>query len=225
VNSPRLDRRIGWGRGGAVAATAVLLLAALACAPEPRSVIPDPAFVPAGRDSTAGGAPVLRIAVLPLANYTATRDGSDRVAPMILAELAAKPGVVVADAGAVQEALDREPWLLVDRVPPDLVERLAAGLHVEGLVLGSLLTYDYRDASGDRVPQVSISMRLIQCPGGKVLWSAVHSRDGDDSEWLFGFGRVRSLEQLASITVRELLGKFPAPQANKPRSSGTLGGK
>ena len=50
----------------------------------------------------AGGAPVLRVAVLPLANYTPTRDGPDRVAPMLVAELLPKPGVVVAEAGAVQ---------------------------------------------------------------------------------------------------------------------------
>ena len=211
VRSPERVQRLRC-RGAAIA-VAVLGLAGAACAPEPRSVLPDPSFVPAGRDSTAGGAPVLRIAVLPLANYTATRDGSDRVAPMIIAELAAKPGVVVADAGAVQEALDKEPWLLVDRVPPDLVDRLASELRVEALVLGSLLTYEYRDAGGDNVPQVSLSLRLMQCPGGRVLWSAVHSRDGDDSEWFFGFGRVRGLEQLAGLTIREMLGKFPAPQA------------
>ena len=212
--SPEGRRAARWGSAGLV--LALLGLAGGACAPEPRSVLPDPGFVPAGRDSASGGAPVLRLAVLPLANYTATRDGSDRVAPMILAELAAKPGVVVADAGAVQQALDQEPWLLVDRVPPDLVDRLAAQLQVEALVLGSLMTYEYRDAAGDKVPQVSLSMRLIHCPGGKVLWSAVHSRDGDDSEWFFGFGRVRGLEQLAGITIREMLGKFPAPQAGVP---------
>jgi hypothetical protein len=221
VHNPRPDR-VGIARRQRTAAgVAWLFLACLACAPEPRSVVPDPSFVPAGRDSTAGGAPVLRVAVLPLANYSATRDGSDRVAPIIHAELAAKPGVVVADPGAVQEALDKEPWLLLDRVPPDLVERLSSELHVEGLVLGSLLTYDYRDASGDKVPQVSMSLRLIQCPGERVLWSAVHSRDGDDGEWFFGFGRVRSLEQLAGMTCREMLGKFPAPQVGvappKPR--------
>lgn len=165
----------------------------------------------------------MRLAVLPVANYATARDGSDRVAPVIQAELAAKPGVVVVDPGAVQDALDKEPWLLVDRVPPDLVERLGAQLQVEALVLGSLLTYEYRDASGDKVPQVSLALRLIQCPGGKVLWSAVHSRDGDDNEWFFGFGRVRGLEQLAVMTVREMLGNFPAPRVSAPPKS--QGGK
>ena len=50
-----------------------------------------------------------------------------------------------------------------------------------------------------------------------MLWSAVHSRDGDDSEWFFGFGRVHGLEQLAELTLREMLGKFPAPQAGGAR--------
>ena len=209
---------------------AVVLLAAVlgflpACKPSPRSFVIDPTLVPARQDSAVSGAALVHLAVLPLANYTPSRDAADRLGPMLAAELAAKPDIAVADAGAVQAALDQEPWLLLDRVPPDLVDRLGGALGVEALVVGSLLTYEYRDAAGDRVPQVSISLRLVQCPGGRLLWTAVHSRDGDDSEWLFGFGRVHNLEQLAMETLREMLDDIPAPRREARHGSGAQEGK
>jgi hypothetical protein len=184
----------------------------LGCGPAPRSIVVDPEYFRAGRDSSAAARATLHVAVLPLANYTPLRDAPERIGPMIAAELGAKPAVTVADAGAVQAALDQEPWLLLDRVPPDLVNRLGETLGVDALMVGSLLTYEYRDASGVKVPQVSLSLRLLECAGGRVLWSAVHSRDGNDSEWLFGFGRVHSLEQLGIEAIREMLANLPAPR-------------
>jgi len=80
-----------------------------------------------------------------------------------------------------------------------------------------VLAYGYRD--GD-VPQVSLSLRLLAVPGGEVLWSGVHNRDGEDRETVFGLGRVESLESLATQTVMELVGTFPKvtarPAASKP---------
>jgi hypothetical protein len=212
-----------WARK-ALAVTLLVLGTIAACVPGPRSHTIEPGLEPmlaaadsARADSPAG--PSLTFAILPLANYSATRDAADLVAPLLTAELARQPGIRLADQGAVQAALEAEPWLLLDRLPPDLVDRLGAGLHVKGLLVGAVLDYGYRDASGERVPQVSLALRLLECPGGRVVWSGVHSRDGEDGEWLFGFGRVRSLEQLASRTVQELLASFPAPgrEARSPQ--------
>src|SRR5262249_33630378 len=63
--------------------------------------------------------------------------------------------------------------------------------------------------AADQIPHVSLALRLLQTPGGHVLWSAVHSRDGEDGEWLFGFGRVEDLDQLVEETVKEMLATLP----------------
>jgi len=120
----------------------------------------------------------------------------------------------------VESALAHEPWLLLDRVPPDLIARLSQSLQVDALIVGALQAYGYRDAGGDRVPQVSVSLRLLTSPGARVQWTGVHSRDGDDGEWLFGFGRVHSLDQLALRTVHEVLETFPVPTRHE-RGAGT----
>jgi len=161
-----------------------------------------------------------QVAVLPLTNFTTTRDAVDRVQPMVMVELSQRPGVGVVDMGRVEEALAGEPWIQTDRLPPDLVDSLGTELGVQGLVVGSVLAYGMRDGN---VPQVSLTLRLLQVPGGRVVWTAVHSRDGEDRESIFGFGRVESLQNLAEETVKEAVSTFPkvvpAPSVSAPTNS------
>lgn len=199
------------------------VLLAVGCVPKPSTFLADPSVVQHPGDATSGGR--LRIAVLPLANYTKTHDAADRLGPMLAAAIGAKTGAEIVDAGAVETALEKEPWLLLDRVPQDILDRIAEELAADEVVVGSLLSYGYRDAGDEAVPQVSMSLRLLACPGARVVWTAVHSRDGEDGEWLFGFGRVRSLEQLATQTVSEILAEFPVPAAADNRKTLVQGGK
>ncbi len=152
----------------------------------------------------------MRIAILPLANYTANREAPDKIAPMLLSELAQRGGLHIVDPGAVEAVLAREPWLLYDRIPPDLVERFGAELGVDALLVGSVLGFGFRQSEGERIPHVSIALRLVRTADGTVLWSAAHSRDGADREWLFGLGRVESLEQLLARSIAEIALAFPA---------------
>ena len=111
--------------------------------------------------------------------------------------------------------------MLTDRIPPDIVDSLGTALDADGLLVGSVLAYGYRSEDGAAVPEVSLSLRLLQVPGGRVLWSAVHHRDGDDRETLFGLGRVTGLERLAEQTVRELMATFPDV---RPGTANTMSG-
>jgi hypothetical protein len=185
---------------------AALLLLAACGGPEPRAFVTQPLT---GR---------WRVAVLPLANYAPARDAVDRMTPMLMTELGKLAGVEVIDPGRVEDALAQEPWLLMDRVPPDLVDRLGQQLGADALMLGSLLAYGYREDGDGRTPQVSLSLRLLEVPGGRILWSVVHSRDGADSEWLFGMGREQSLERLAATTLGEALQSLPTHGGDSPAS-------
>lgn len=149
-----------------------------------------------------------RIAVLPLANYSTDRDAVQRISLALLNECARIPGIEIVDPGAVDTALSKEPWTLLDRLPPDLADRIGAELKADGLLQGALLQYGVREGSDGRTPQVSMALRLTRCPGSRIVWSAVHGRDGADGEWLFGFGRVNAMEQLATAVVREAVKPF-----------------
>jgi hypothetical protein len=130
------------------------------------------------------------------------------------------------ETGRVEAALAKDPWMLTDRIPPDIVDSLGSSLGADGLLVGSVLSYGYRSEDGDQVPEVSLSLRLLQVPGGRVLWSAVHNRDGDDREMIFGIGRVTGLERLAEQTVREVMSTFPDVRPGAANNaSGTGRGK
>ena len=186
-------------RDGLRQASLLLLIAAIAgCVPEPR----------AHQVGPLAAAP--RIGILPLSNYTADRDASDRMRPMLAAELGTRSGIALVDPGAVEAALAQEPWLLFDRIPPELLDRLGQQLSADALLVGAILGSGYRQDGSEQVPHVSYSLRLLQVPGGRVLWGVVHSRDGTDGEWLFGFGRVHNLEQLLERSIVESLKTFPS---------------
>lgn len=172
------------------------------CVPKPRSY----------QDAQLRGP--MRVAILPLANYTESRDASARVAPILFAQISQLPGVTLVDPGAVEAALSAEPWLLFDRIPPDLVDRFGETLGADALLVGSVLGYGYRRAAGEQIPHFSVSLRLMQTPGGRALWSVSHSRDGADGEWLFGLGRVESLQQLVANSLREITETFPSSVAS-----------
>ena len=98
---------------------------------------------------------------------------------------------------------------MLDRIPPDLVDSLGIHMEVKALLVGSVLAYGYRDSEVGTLPEVAISLRLVATPGSRILWSAVHSRDGSDRESVFGLGRNQNLTNLASQAVHELLETFP----------------
>jgi hypothetical protein len=165
----------------------------------------------------------MRVAVLPLANYTERQDASDRLVPLLAVEVASQRGVAIVDPGRVEEIFSREPWLLLDRLPPDLVDRFGAELEADALLVGSILAFGYRDADIGAIPEFSLTLRLLRTPGGECLWSGAHARSGNDRESVFGLGRIDNLERLATGAVRELVATFPgfeeAPRPGTARST------
>lgn len=162
-----------------------------------------------------GGAlsPGMRVAVFPLANYTEQQDASDRIVPLLMVEAARQRNLEMIDSGMIEALLAREPWLLLDRLPPDLIDRFGAELQADAILIGSVLALGYRDADIGAVPEFSLALRLLKIPGGECLWSGTHSRSGDDRESLFGLGRIDNLERLATGVVQELVATLPSAEA------------
>jgi hypothetical protein len=150
-----------------------------------------------------------RVAILPLVNYTTSRDAPDRVLPALGVALRTRKHLEVVDPGIVEQALATNPWLSPERMPPDVVDSLGVATGANALLVGSVLAYGYRAGEAPQVPEVSFAVKLVETPGGRCLWSAVFSRDGGDRERLFGIGRIESLEKLADEAVTELVDTLP----------------
>ena len=88
----------------------------------------------------------------------------------------------------------------------------------DALLIGSVLAFGYRDQDVGAIPEFSVTLRLIEPPGGKCLWSGTQARAGNDHVSVFGIGRIDNLERLANAAVRDLVATFPKT-AEGPRSS------
>ena len=60
-------------------------------------------------------------------------------------------------------------------------------------------------AYAGQYPAAAVALRLIDGSSGQVVWASTLARAGNDSESLFGLGRVHTLEELSSRMARELV--------------------
>jgi curli biogenesis system outer membrane secretion channel CsgG len=59
-----------------------------------------------------------------------------------------------------------------------------------------------------QVPQIAVTLRIVDAATGQIVWAGNASRTGKDRETVFGMGRVDSLNTLAEMTAQELARAF-----------------
>ena len=186
----------------ALRAASVLTLSILlsGCA---ASIPPPP---PVGVSST-----LPRVALLPLENLSTRPDAGDRLSRVfvgVLGETRTCQAVQIADVEQVFTELRIRDASGVTR---ERVPEVAAKLDARWLMAGTILEYGTVRTPEGEVPSVGVSLRLLDGRDGRTAWSAMRVRTGEDQETLFGFGRVRSLDQLSERLARELLAGFQLP--------------
>lgn len=176
----------------------------------------DPAYY---RNDVTRAEPGSRVAVLPLVNLTKDVNAPDVVMNALVVELLATHRFVVVDPGIVDEVIQRERIRLTDRIPLEVLQGLGASLGVDYVFVGSVNEYQMSRVSQDYIPTVSIALRMVSCSSGSIAWASTHSRRGDDSETVFTLGRVNTLEELTTITAREMAHTVvPPPSKHTPES-------
>ncbi len=167
-----------------------------------------PAPPPVGLSST-----LPRLALLPLENLTARTEATDRVSRVLNGVLGETRACQPVPPGDVEQVFTELRFRDANGVTRDRVAEVAARLDARWLMAGTILEYgNLKTPEGD-VPSVGLTLRLIDGRDGRTAWSAMRVRTGEDHEKIFGFGRVRSLDQLTERLVREILAGFrlPAP--------------
>jgi hypothetical protein len=199
--------------GGATAAVAVSVLLAALLAGCAASVPPPP---PVGAASA-----LARVALLPLENLSARPDASERLSRVFVAVLGETRACQPVLPGDVERVFTDLRIRDVNGVTRALVPQVAAALDARWLLAGTILEYGPIRTPEGEVPSVGVSLRLLDARDGSTAWSAMRVRTGEDHEKLFGFGRVRSLDQLSERLARELLAAFRLPaSADTTRKNG-----
>ena len=174
---------------------AFMVLLALSCGPKPEVYF----------KKNVSFAPSKTIAILPFNNYSGKEDAGKQVANMFLVELLKKPYLNVLEPGEVDKVMREERIRSSEQVDFSTAKIFKERLDADYILIGAVNEFNYLTRGDRETPLVGFSVRLVDTNNGQIVWAATHSRKGDDSELLFGWGLVKSLTKLAQISVGQVV--------------------
>jgi TolB-like protein len=146
-----------------------------------------------------------KIAVLPFDNLSGAEDAGEKVTEIFTIELLRMGNFSVAEPGRVKKAVMERRIRTTRDMDIEAVKWLGETLEADLILAGSVLEFSIEESADKKVPMVTVISRLVQADTGVTVWAAYQSRQGDDKESLFGWGRITSLSQLAHLAVSEML--------------------
>ena len=148
---------------------------------------------------------VRQVAILPLENFTNDRFAGERVHEVLTVELLAQGLFDVVESGEVLRIVREQGIATIADLGAEDIDRLGQALGAQSLLLGSVMDFRERRTGSFTVPEVALSLRLLDAETGLVIWSVTDARTGM-SIWtrLFGIGE-ESLTDAVQKLVRELL--------------------
>jgi hypothetical protein len=144
------------------------------------------------------------LAILAPLNLSHYENAEDIVMNSLIVEMLQTELFSIMDPGLVEEAILQRRIRVTNRLPLESLQALGEALGATYLMVGTINEFGFLQDGQSNVPTVSISLRIVTCASGQIMWATSHSRSGDDAETVFGFGRIKTLDQLASATVREM---------------------
>jgi TolB-like protein len=176
-------------------ALCVLLLVFLSCAHPPRIYLSPQTDLSEFK----------KIAVLPFDNLSGEEDAGEKMTEIFTIELLRMGSFSVAEPGRVKKAVMEKRIRTTRDVDIEAAKWLGENLEVDLILAGSVLEFSIQESANKKVPMVTVISRLVQADSGVTVWAAYQSRQGDDKESLFGWGRITSPSQLAHLAVSEML--------------------
>ena len=146
------------------------------------------------------------LAVLPLVNLSKYTEASEIVMNSLLVELLDLDLFEIVDPGIVDEVILQKRIRYTDRLPMETMQELGSRMGANYLLLGSIHQFDMITDKVEILPVISISLRIVGSETGTIVWAATHTKRGDDTESVFGLGRIDTLERLTAVTVKEITG-------------------
>lgn len=156
------------------------------------------------RDELPAMAESERLAVMPLMNFSQDDRAPEIIAGQLTVVLLENVRFTVVDPGAVDEVVRKERLRFTDRLDLETLGTVGRDLGVRFVMVGTINEFGSLPSGSEPIPVVSLSLRIVSCDDGRIVWAASHSRRGDDNETIFGWGKVGTVEQLAAETVEEI---------------------
>lgn len=161
----------------------------------------------------APGAPLERVALLPLENLATRPEAGDLVTRVVYGTMSQGARCEMVEHGDVEAAMRDLRVRTSGMLTTEQAVRLATRLEARYLLTGTILECGTVRTPEGEVPSVGLTLRMLDGTTGRVTWNAMRVRTGDDHETLFGWGREVSLERLTQRALEDMLRRFPLPAA------------
>ncbi len=148
------------------------------------------------------------VAILPFDNLTDAEGASRQIYDVFLVEFLALRRFAVVDRGEVERILSLRRIRFTSELTLEQVRGIGSELHASLLVQGSVLEYGMRQVQGFQVaevPYITLALKIIDSVSGDILWASTYSRNGNDTEKVFGLGRITSLNRLSEDMAKEMV--------------------
>ncbi|OGK82741.1 MAG: hypothetical protein A2X52_22470 [Candidatus Rokubacteria bacterium GWC2_70_16] len=157
-----------------------------------------------------GAARIVRLAVLPFDNQTASLRAGGVATELIVSELLATGLVPLVEPSEVADVLRRENLEPGEpgRLPP--AQRVGRLLQASHVMHGTVTEFRYKPGLSE-TPVVGLSARIVQVATGEVVWTATLARSG--SNWLAEDGLARLTQSIARDMAQHLTGALGGDRA------------
>ena len=167
------------------------------------------AHVPAPAPAPTSARPV--VMVLPLENLSGHSEYGARFTRLVWSTMGSTGRFSLVEPGEVEAMLVDLRIRSAGVLTKEQLTQAAAHAGARWILVGTLLECGSTHTPDGDIPTFSLALRLIDGGSGRVVWTDLRARSGEDRETLFGWGRELSLEKLADATTRELIQRLVIP--------------
>jgi len=144
---------------------------------------------------------VKKVAISPFRNLTKNPHAREIVTQIFLAELAKSERFEVEELGNIIDFMVEQRLRIGTSLDRPRLRVLRRRYKIDAVISGSIL--DFGERGG--VPYVNLTARMVTTDTGKIIWKACIEKNGDDYIKILDIGKIRSLNQLTTIVVKELI--------------------
>ncbi len=158
------------------------------------------------RSSLLDSIGVHRIGVLPLENQSTNREAGRILLNLLILRLANKNRFEITETADVREGMIAEGIRSFAEMDLTQIRILGKKLDTKLFIGGTIYKYsEGLGAGGLTSPEVNLYLSMLDAETGKILWTAHHSRKGEDYLTVLQFGLIRSPISLADQVLEEMV--------------------
>lgn len=149
---------------------------------------------------------IKKVGVLPFVNESGRRGAGEIVTNTFVTVIFKSKIFQVEEKGNIDRFLTQEKLKTINTISLEQLRRLGERMKIDAVFIGTVEEFTGGD-QGERLatPAVTIRVRLVDTRSGRILWTALNRRTGDDYITAFDIGRINSVSSLTKQMLSEVV--------------------